>query len=365
MATLDELQQQLAALSARVDAITTPPDDYYTSKYSGEEIDAGIEKTGSLPESWPLPIASGGTGADSAQLALFNLGARPNRNLLDNWYFVGGGGPEQFPINQRGQTHYDVTDGSTIDRWALTGTGGSMDVQDDGVLLTSPGQYATYFTYKIPSEIVSNLAGKQICLSALWGDDTGYGGSLNIYFDDKWSNYVEITANDLNSRVLTVPDGVKSIYVNFGANGAGTCKIKAAKLELGSHQTLAHQEGGKWVLNEIPNYAEQLARCQRYLIIETAENEKPGTVYSSTSSVFTISTAVQMRTTPVLAELKGYEPKIALSDGSTVLITKEEITVLGADVSGVRVRVDVTGGKTLKLGPASIRDCNMVLSAEL
>lgn len=300
MATLDELQQQLAALSARVDAITTPPDDYYTSKYSGEEIDAGIEKTESLPESWPLPIASGGTGADSAQLALFNLGGSPNRNLLDNWYFVGGGGPEQFPINQRGQTHYDVTGGSTIDRWALTGTGGSMDVQDDGVLLTSPGQYATYFTYKIPSEIVFNLAGKQICLSALWGDDTGYGGSLNIYFDDKWSNYVDITANDLNSRVLTVPDGVKSIYVNFGANGAGTCKIKAAKLELGSHQTLAHQEGGKWVLNEIPNYGEGLARCQRYLVpLDNLARYRAISVDTNTIDFF-IPTPITMRATPVL-----------------------------------------------------------------
>lgn len=39
----------------------------------------------------------------------------------------------------------------------------------------------------------------------------------------------------------------------------------AAKLELGSQQTLAHQENGVWVLNEIPNYGEQLRRCQRYL----------------------------------------------------------------------------------------------------
>lgn len=34
------------------------------------------------------------------QKTLRNIGGRPNRNLLDNWYFVGGG---QFPINQRGR----------------------------------------------------------------------------------------------------------------------------------------------------------------------------------------------------------------------------------------------------------------------
>ena len=38
----------------------------------------------------------------------------------------------------------------------------------------------------------------------------------------------------------------------------------AAKLELGTTQTLAHQENGNWVLNEIPDYGEQLARCMRY-----------------------------------------------------------------------------------------------------
>lgn len=42
MATIEELQQQVAALSAQVAAITAPPTDYYTSQYDGEEIDAAI-----------------------------------------------------------------------------------------------------------------------------------------------------------------------------------------------------------------------------------------------------------------------------------------------------------------------------------
>ena len=154
--------------------------------------------------------------------------------------------------------------------------------------------------------------------------------------------------------------------VTYGLPPGSSVTLADIKLEEGPIQTLGWKDSsGSVHLFETSNYGAELAQCQRYLIVETAENEKPGTAYSNTSGVFTISTAVQMRTTPVLSELKGYEPKIALSDGSTVLITKEEITVLGADVSGVRIRVDVTGDKTLKLGPASIRDCNMVLSAEL
>ena len=41
--------------------------------------------------------------------------------------------------------------------------------------------------------------------------------------------------------------------------------IYAAKLELGTEQTLAHKDSnGNWALNEIPNYQEELVKCQRY-----------------------------------------------------------------------------------------------------
>ena len=43
--------------------------------------------------------------------------------------------------------------------------------------------------------------------------------------------------------------------------------LLAVKLELGTEQTLAHQENGVWVLNEIPDYGEQLRRCQRYCFV--------------------------------------------------------------------------------------------------
>ena len=46
--------------------------------------------------------------------------------------------------------------------------------------------------------------------------------------------------------------------------------IIAVKLEHGSEQTLAHNEGTEenpfWVLNEIPDYGEELRKCQRYFV---------------------------------------------------------------------------------------------------
>lgn len=47
MATLEDLQQQLQLLKAQIDALTTPPNEYYTLLYSGEEVDELLGREGS------------------------------------------------------------------------------------------------------------------------------------------------------------------------------------------------------------------------------------------------------------------------------------------------------------------------------
>lgn len=64
MATLDELQAQLAALTQRVNEITAPPDDYYTHRFSGEEIDNAVGRV----------AATAGSGAITAG----DIGAAPS-----------------------------------------------------------------------------------------------------------------------------------------------------------------------------------------------------------------------------------------------------------------------------------------------
>lgn len=46
MATLEDLQQQLQLLKAQIDALTTPPNEYYTLLYSGEEVDELLGRKG-------------------------------------------------------------------------------------------------------------------------------------------------------------------------------------------------------------------------------------------------------------------------------------------------------------------------------
>lgn len=44
MATIEELAAKVAELEQQMAAITAPPTEYYTSAYSGEEIDAAVKK---------------------------------------------------------------------------------------------------------------------------------------------------------------------------------------------------------------------------------------------------------------------------------------------------------------------------------
>lgn len=99
------LEERVAALEAQVTAQDAPT-DYYTSVYSGEQIDQAVR------------IALNGSAGE---------------NFLDNAYFVGGGSQQgQFPINQRGQTSWSAA-GPMFDRWKLVS--GTASLTAAGVTL--------------------------------------------------------------------------------------------------------------------------------------------------------------------------------------------------------------------------------------
>ena len=80
--------------------------------------------------------------------------------------------------------------------------------------------------------------------------------SDNLYIGDNW--WIDL---------IVLPSG--DFYIRFVSitKAETTLGIQAAKLELGPQQTLAHQDAdGNWVLNEVPDYGEQLRRCQRYAV---------------------------------------------------------------------------------------------------
>ena len=105
MATIEELQAQLAALTARVDVITTPPETYYTMQYQGETIDR-------------------------------LLSMAPD-NLLDNVNFCN-------PVNQRSVSGTISTPGFFIDRWKLIS--GTAQLTAAGIILNGTMQQTREFS---------------------------------------------------------------------------------------------------------------------------------------------------------------------------------------------------------------------------
>lgn len=139
-----------------------------------------------------------------------------NPNLLDNWYFPN-------PVNQRGASGTISTAGYFFDRWKLVS--GSVTINSGGIVLN--GTIAQVLEYAV---------GQTVTATVLTPD--GVTDVTPVYDDE--------------TKTFTVTTQGKT--------------IRAVKLELGSVQTLAHQDAnGAWVLNEIPDYGEQLLKCQRYL----------------------------------------------------------------------------------------------------
>lgn len=211
------------------------------------------------------------------QKALRNLGGRPSRNLLDNWYFVGGGsqqGDGQFPINQRGQTSYTVLNGSCIDRWKLFNRP-TLALEADAISLTSRDTGTSQLRQILSAEAMEQIKGRTVTLSVLTTQGL-FSGPFTISPD----------GSSISGEKISMENWYADLYANLSIskiefrfvslNPNATLKIRAVKLELGPIQTLACQdEAGGWQLFETPDYGAELAKCQRYFQLYSAAGTRP------------------------------------------------------------------------------------------
>ena len=276
-----------------------------------------------------------------------------NPNLLDNGYFGN-------PVNQRGQTEYTGGNVYTIDRWITLGANSLFSVLDKGVRIArkTDGDNGR-ITQRLSPELCTALAGKTCTLSALVNSfpKSGYAGLL-ILWDNVTLSEVQInpdSASKLISTTFTIPDSMVSahnadyrVQISTNATGGDGAELAAVKLELGSTQTLAHQDGdGNWVLNEIPDYGEQLARCQRYFVNFNPNKVNwfamPPAVASNTTEAYSsVTLPVAMRAQPTVS----YGGKIALSQTDDVQVTG--IQVSGSTFAGnyLQLKYSVADGLT-------------------
>lgn len=195
-----------------------------------------------------------------------------NTNLLDNWYFVN-------PVNQRGQTEYAGV-GYTIDRWKAVAAAFSTTITDEGLLIS--GKQFQYLLQNI--ENPEKLNGKTVTFSALVKNPNGnirlnlQNQTTNVGLLKDFSASADVTLVQ-HTVTPTISKGDSVFFAIYpGANNATearSCTVLAMKLELGSQQTLAHEENGEWVLNEIPDYGEQLLKCQRYYQLFSSADARP------------------------------------------------------------------------------------------
>ena len=250
-----------------------------TEQQFNEDLSA-VSKKATLGSNGAVPVSQGGTGATTPQGALAALGAGVRTNLLDNAIFIGGGTAGNLPVNQRGQTTGTIDWGYLIDRWKQFGA--DWQLTPNGVKF-SPKSEATYWSVLELLENGNALSGKTLCASVLVDGALFSGnGILPFSIPTFAPERVDVT---LSGSTLT--------YQYYGSKIERT--IQAAKLELGSTQTLAYQdEDGAWQLLPQPesDYATQLAKCQRYALLG------PIAGYPTVEGHVRIPIPVSMRTLP-------------------------------------------------------------------
>ena len=186
-----------------------------------------------------------------------NVNPHTNPNLLNNWYFVYGktinndyNSSGTFPINQRGQQQY-VGPGYSIDRWlSYNGTTTIATIRTSGIELNAGNTVGDFYQF-------------------IDGIDYAYNKIVTFSCIVDGELYTKTFV--LSTSATTVPLSFGTCFI--GIQDSGLTRVyffitsnhnhilSAVKLELGSIQTLAHQENNVWVLNEIPNYDEELLKC--------------------------------------------------------------------------------------------------------
>lgn len=214
----------------------------------------------------PGPAYTPGANISISGSVISTQAAPCNPNLLRNWYFL-------RPVNQRDVSGTISTTGYFLDGWKLVS--GTVTIGTDGITLNGT-----------MTQVLEHAPAGTVTASVLTPE--GVGKVVPVY--------------DSTAKTFTITAAGK--------------KLLAAKLELGSVQTLAHQDSsGAWVLNEIPDYAEQLAACQRYLI-PLSSYQCPAARLGTNEILFFVPLPVTMRTLPAINQ-NGFQVQSKTGEAQT------------------------------------------------
>ena len=167
-------------------------------------------------------------------------------NLLDNWYFVN---PVKTGANRR-----------LVNRWNCVA--GSIELTEQGIKINKADSIYGYGSFETQLFNRPDLLGKQITVSVLTTEGLFSRTGVVAVRD---SDSATVKYNSSNNSCFRVYFNNNHVYGEFLSYSDNEPVIIAVKAELGSQQTLAHQDlDGNWVLNEIPNFADEVAKCAQY-----------------------------------------------------------------------------------------------------
>lgn len=316
-------------------------------------VHSAAEGTGVIPfDDLPKLLNAGNLKMpDSDETIAEHYRSFSNRTLLDNWYFP-------TAVNQRGKDTYSAK-GETaiysIDRF-LVGRA-NLSVNEDGISFAWDGvtENNGYLQQRVP---FPNLGGNTFTFSVLTADNHLISRVIEVgtkigtnYGEFVFEHHIMLVIGNSNNNYAWC-----AIY----SDTTTPTTLKAAKLELGRHQTLAHREGDQWVLNDPPpNYALELAKCQRYFISYDGLEASGYISAGAKGYYFDLKLPVPMRIKPVIVGTPSF--KIRTSTGYSGFTSNE--FVAGDSVS---VSWQSQNSVEIRMGTNEVHDTNnTVISAEI
>ena len=210
-----------------------------------------------------------------------------NPNLLDNPWFT---------VNQRGQSSYTGNGNYSVDRWIMAATQ-TVTINNDGSISISPSSATCQFTQR--TGLSDEIANKTVTISIKFTD-----GSIKSKtgIASKSNSLAKVLADGTSQLILYYhPSRLDFEFIIQTNSGTNLNNIQAVKLELGSVSTLA--------MDTVPNYQQELAKCQRYF-------ERIGGVGNIMPYIGSAPTSTLVRVPIKFSVTKRVSPTITVSSNS-------------------------------------------------
>lgn len=317
-------------------------DEVYILDNTGLQVDMATD----------IPFVDAGFTDVQKEQARANIGAGgTNPNLLDNAFFT---------VNQRSVTSGSNPSSTAVyarDRWKIARCS-SYVFNDNGTVTTSwdgTGAGCCLIQYAF-AETAAMLRGKTVTLSVYVGG-TLYTKTLTL--PNQTSNSFVI-GDGLSVNIVDVISSGRGYECQFYHSVTAGKTIGPFKLELGSVSTLPSDAP--------PNYAEELAKCQRYFVrlnyTSVAEPIGYGYAYAASQARILIPTPAPMRADPTISATATANLRINCNG---TYLTPSGFTATGtAFPNGIAVHFGISGATSGALALLFSYDtCYIDFSADL